>query len=174
MKGLLLLALALPLWGADTVPSLGIFIDFSNAPANAAIREMQGQAATLLQASGLNLRWRNLNANRGDESFDRLVVVRFKGRCVAHPPLNIAGGREPISESLTLASTIVQDGRVLPYSEVDCDQVRRSLGEKVSSLGRALGVLLAHEVQHVLQNTLRHAKAGWMKRSLDWKELTQK
>jgi hypothetical protein len=57
---------------------------------------------------------------------------------------------------------------------VNCDQIRRSLGEKVLSFGRALGVVVAHELHHILRNSIRHAKAGWMRPDLDWKDLTIK
>jgi hypothetical protein len=170
MKAPLLLAVVLPLTAADRPSSLGIFVDFSNAPAPGAVREMKQQVAALLNTSGMVLQWRTVQENRGAESFDQLVVVRFKGRCVARP-----GTPDLLDwDHVTLASTVVRDGHVLPYSEVDCDQVRRSLGEKVGWLGRALGVVVAHEVQHVLQNTIRHATTGWMKRALDWKDLAQK
>jgi hypothetical protein len=172
MKVLPLLLLTLPL--AAQTPSLGIFLDFAKAPAAAALEEMKREVAARLRASQLELRWRALEENRGTEAFDRLVVVRFRGQCIARPQLPALDESLPFVESALLASTSVNGGRVLPYSVVDCDQIRRSLGEKVFSFGSALGVVVAHELQHILSNSVRHAKSGWMRQALDWKDLTKK
>ena len=78
------------------------------------------------------------------------------------------------------ARTPVADGKVLPFSEVECDQVRASLhsatwgtrGQQSDLvLGRALGRVLAHELYHFLTQTSAHANNGIAKRSLSRAEL---
>jgi hypothetical protein len=171
MNRALLFLATLPLVAADGGLSLGIFLDFPKAPATHAVNEMKEEVRALLQARRFNLQWRALKENQGNESFDRLVVVKFKGRCAAQPAANLLDDAAPFQKSVTVASTSVSNGRVLPYSEVDCDRLRGTLGSRVSAFGRALGVVVAHELQHILENTVRHAKAGFMKRAIDWKDL---
>jgi len=70
------------------------------------------------------------------------------------------------------------DGKVLPFSDVECDRVRASIrsanGRQLSDLvlGRALARVLAHELYHVLARTPTHARAGLAKRSLSGIELS--
>ena len=173
MKAFLHLLFVIPLAAAD-LPSLGIYLHFAEAPASSALEDMKREVASRLTREGLDLRWRALEQNRGSESFHQLVVVRFRGRCVPGPARSLQEFSLPFVKPGTLASTAVRDGRVLPYSEVDCDEIRKSLGDKVLSLGRALGVVVAHELHHILHNSVQHAKAGWMRRQLDRKDLTKK
>ena len=172
MKVFLLLISVLQMAAADP-RSLGIFLHFAEAPASSALEEMKAEVANRLPAGQLDLRWRALEENRGTESFDQLVVVSFHGRCVPRPAASSLNDRLPFPQTVTLASTPVRDGRVVPYSQVDCDQIRKSLGDKVLSLGRALGVVVAHELQHILHNSVKHAKVGWMRPQLDIRDLDQ-
>jgi hypothetical protein len=170
MKVFLLLTSALSMAAADP-PSLGIFLDFAQTPASSSLEEMKVEVASRLRQGQLDLRWRALNENRGTESFDQLVIVSFQGRCVPRPAGSSLEDSLPFRETVTLASTPVRDGHVLPYSRVDCDQIRKSLGDKVLALGRALGVVVAHELHHILHNSVKHAEAGWMRPQLDLKHL---
>jgi hypothetical protein len=172
MKGLLLLVAALPLAADDAARSLGIFLEHSQALAGAALKEMKSEVDSRLRRTGLTLHWRAVEENRGKEAFDKLAVVSLKGRCIARPAGQTLDDALPFRKQVTLATTIVKNGQVLPYSEVDCDQIRSSLGSRISSFGRALGVVVAHELQHILQNTVGHAKVGWMRQALDWRDLT--
>jgi hypothetical protein len=63
----------------------------------------------------------------------------------------------------------MSDGAILPFSDVDCDKIRRFIASDVRSLeagtreivyGRAVGRVLAHELYHVFTNTTRHASWG--------------
>jgi hypothetical protein len=173
MKSILLLLFVLPISAAD-FPSLGIFLNFAESPALSTLEDMKREVTARLASRKLDLRWRNVQENRGNEPFDRLVVIRFRGRCIPRPALTALEDSLPFGERVTLAFTPVTDGHVLPYSEVDCDQIRRSLGERVLAFGRALGVVVAHELEHILKNSVEHANAGWMRQALDWKDLTKK
>jgi hypothetical protein len=107
------------------------------------------------------------------DSFQSLVMVNFHGRCRVELAAAPDEGDKP------LAWTHVVDGKVVPFSDVECDRVRASIhsanGIKQLSdlvLGRALARVLAHELYHVLKRTSTHTGAGLAKRSLSGLELS--
>jgi hypothetical protein len=150
-------------------PSLGIYVDFESQPGSSAFRLMRAEVERLIKPAGLEVNWRKLADNRGLEAFGRVVVLRFKGSCGApEPPEQPAGG------SSVLALSKVLKGKVLPFGEIECDQVRSALAyldpgagvvERQMALGLALGRVVAHELYHMLADTTAHAKTGLAKAS---------
>lgn len=154
--------------------SLTILFRFESAHSSIAVQEMKRELGTLMEPLGFALDWRDRAEIRAAENFQDLVVVDFRGRCL------MEAADLPYQRSGALARTPVADGRVLPFSEVECDQVRASLhsatwgseGQQSDlTLGRALGRVLAHELYHVLNQTAAHANDGVAKRSLSRAEL---
>jgi hypothetical protein len=134
---------------------------------------MERELRTLMEPSAVRPEWHDRRDITPSEGFQRLVMVNFHGRCRVEP----AAGRA--EEDKPLAWTHVVDGKVLPFSDVECDRVRASLqsanGMRQLSdlvLGRALARVLGHELFHVLARTSTHAGAGLAKRSLTALELT--
>jgi len=78
------------------------------------------------------------------------------------PPLSL----EPVS----LGFTYIMGGEPSPFSNIECDRVRSSLGAQPGrgdlAFGRALGRVLAHELHHVIDRTRRHTAAGYTRKSL--------
>ena len=142
-------------------------MDFETVPNSSALRAMKREAQKLLKPSAIDLEWRLTEQNHGEEAFPALVLVKFRGRCRAERWLEApAVSRSPV---LTLGTTAVDEGRVLPYIEVECDQVRKALAtldpaisefERQDALGVAMGRVLAHEIYHVLARTTGHAAEG--------------
>ncbi len=104
-----------------------------------------------------------------------VIMARIVGKCRvdAVPPLH---AHKPD----TLGRTMVTDGRILPFMEIDCAQisgaVRRQLVGKPSSersrlLGRAAARVLAHEVYHVMAQTHAHGRWGIAAESLTGEDL---
>jgi hypothetical protein len=94
--------------------------------------------------------------------------------------------QSPLSESgrdsdgVALGSTKVADSRVLPFSELECNRIRRSIApltlgtsvaEREALLGRAMGRVLAHELFHVFGNTEKHGHEGVPKTSYSSRDL---
>ena len=86
----------------------------------------------------------------------------------------------PDGEGAPLGSTKISNGRVLPFSELECDRIRHSIAplaigysqeERESLLGRSLGRVLAHELFHVFANTDKHGHEGVTKTSYSRKDL---
>jgi hypothetical protein len=154
---------------------VGVYLDFDSTPSNAAMEAMRKEASGILDRVGIRIAWRLVSENQGNEPFERLVVVKLTGGCAC-------GGFLPRTrEILVLGTTAVADGRVLPFSQVRCDAVRRLLPEIEyasdrpvgdAALGRVLGRVLAHEIYHVVLGTVHHAASGLAKGFQSTVELT--
>lgn len=170
MLWLMMLAASLAAISGGPKPSVGVFIDFDAAPSARSVEEMKKEAAKIMQDAGYLLDWRALRENQGREAFANVVVLKFHGKCRLEYPAVVDG-----IEEVTLASTEVEDGHVLPYSDVQCDEVRKALpyakADRQKALGLALGRVVAHELYHVLAQTTRHAAAGLAKASHNWTDL---
>ena len=145
---------------------VGVYLEFDEPPSEAAVATMRKEAAGVLDRVGIGIAWRLVSQNQGNEPFERLAVVKFTGKCAC-------GGFLPATrEILVLGTTAVVDGRVLPYSEVRCDAVRRVLPDIEyasdhrlgdAALGRVLGRVLAHELYHAVLGTVHHGASGLAK-----------
>lgn len=152
-------------------PAIGVYIDFDAVPSQLSVDEMKREAGKILDSAGYFLDWRALKQNQGTETFAHVIVVKFHGKCRLEYPL--PGGSE---EDVALASTLVDHGHVLPFSDVQCDQVRKALPYAVShdrqkAFGLALGRVVAHELYHFLADKTKHAAAGLAAAGHDWVEL---
>ena len=161
-------------------PRVGVFMDFERVPGSASVAAMEQEVNELLKPSGITLDWRLTKENRGDLPFASLVVLRFKGSCKAEPLPGGAGDFGSFGETHALASTAVSGGHVLPFSEVQCDEVRNALRflrasaglkERQLALGRALGRVVAHELYHIFARTTAHTARGLAKPSQSLDEL---
>jgi hypothetical protein len=168
---LAVLACSLPAYAAD----IGIFVQFENEPSPVSVREMKKEVAKLVKPAGFKLDWRFAAENPGNESFDQLLVLRFKGACQSENIPMIQPEDEP--GAVAFGTTEVADGRILPYSEVRCDEVRKSVTrfgwtQRQFAMGRALGRVVAHELYHVMSASAAHAASGLAKPVVSWDELT--
>ena len=136
---------------------------------------MKTEVATLMEPVGVDFEWRSLDESKRVGVVMELVVVTFKGHCEAEDAT--APGRL----GSALGWSHVSEGAILPFSDVDCEKIRRmvipavSVADKRSrevSLGRALGRVLAHEFYHIFGNTMRHASSGVAKPFYTALELT--
>jgi len=153
---------------AASPPPIAVFVDFETQPSVASVAQMKMEVASILEPSGLSLNWRSLKDRSHGESFPDLVVLRFKGSCqVRNPAMDSELG--PAVERQALARTMVSDGRVLPFTDVKCDEIRRYLAPELDRIanpkretvyGKALGRVVAHELYHILAETEVHAKDG--------------
>ena len=153
---------------------VGVYLEFDEPPSKSSVEAMQKEASGILARVAINIAWRLVSENKGDEPFERVVVVKFTGKCSC-------GGFLPATrQTLVLGTTAVVDGRVLPYSQVRCDAVRRVLPDVEfaadrrlgdAELGRVLGRVLAHELYHAVLGTARHGASGLAKRFQTTEEL---
>jgi hypothetical protein len=153
-------------------PSVAIFMDFDSTPGSSSVEIMKHEVDELLKPAGIRLDWRLVRDNDGKQGFSGVVLLKFKGRCRAESwsqPTDLGSWGD---QALTLGATQVSNGRVLPFSEVKCDEVRKALAyvkpgagqaERQRALGLALGRVVAHELYHILAGTTAHASEGLAK-----------
>lgn len=174
-----LLAGVLPAVGetrwAPSAP-ITLYTSFQYQPPPAVLAAIQEEVEAIMAPIGLRFDWRDLAAERRNESSAELAVVTFQGRC--DPSTTVTAG--PIKLSGALGWTHISDGEILPFTDVACDRIRefvhRSLGmvpvnEREGAYGRALGRVLAHELYHIFGNTKRHASEGVAKESYTVQDL---
>lgn len=167
---------------AASAPSIAVFLDFESQPSETSVAQMEQEISSILKPSGLQLDFRMLNNRKSDEAFADLVVLKFKGSCqMRNPTLDSELG--PSIAGSALASTQVSDGRILPFSDVECDKIRRYISPDVSSndkdkrdtiYGKALGRVVAHELYHIFAGTPHHSRDGVARSFHTRRDLTAK
>ncbi len=174
----LTLAIAVSTAGGQVCPSLRpagmtIVMDFQGLHSERSVVEMRRELEGILKGSGIPLDWRTRREAEG-ALYANMVLVKFRGKCVMEPVGYLYDERGP------LAFTHRADGVLLPFSEVACDQITRSirpamrggdLGRGDVLLGRALGRVLAHEVVHILAQSPEHGRKGVAQRAVSGSQL---
>jgi hypothetical protein len=160
-------------------PAVAIFMDFDSKPGDASVAVMKHEAEALLKASGVDLNWQMLDPSHGTKPSPGLVVVRFRGRCRVEAWPQPGEDDAPVGTH-TLGFTHVSNGQVLPFSEIECDQIRRALhylapdstpSERQRAFGLAMGRVVAHELYHILARTTSHAEEGLAKATQSLRDL---
>lgn len=137
-----------------------------------ALREMGREAAHILKHSGLALHWRLGEPAQAVNGL--LVVVKLQGDCEM-------GGSGAILAPGPLGWSHEVNGRVLPFSDLACDNIRGAVQSAMLAgnqlhgnvlLGRAMGRVLAHELYHIVADTSQHGQDGLAQAALSARELT--
>jgi hypothetical protein len=160
-------------------PAVAVFMDFDSTPGDASVAVMKHEAEALLKASGVALNWRMEDPSHGTKPSPGLVVVRFRGRCRVEAWPQPGEDDAPVGTH-TLGFTHVSDGHVVPFSEIECDQIRKALhylapdstpSERQRAFGLAMGRVVAHELYHILARTTSHAEEGLAKATQSLRDL---
>jgi len=156
--------LVLPLWcTGEPHFSIALYTQFQHQPPAAVVHAIQDEVETIMAPMGASFEWRSLELVTGSEVSTQLAVVKFVGRCQSngYDPQSPTGG--------ALGWTHVSDGVILPFSDIDCDGIRRFLQvglmgiagqNRDEAYGRAVGRVLAHELYHIFANTAHHGSNG--------------
>jgi hypothetical protein len=164
---------------SKNIPSVGVFLDFDSVPGQVPVDTMKKEVDKILKPAGVALDWRMASENHGNEVFSGLVVLKFKGKCKLEGWADAPPGLPPGVEH-TLGTTKVVNGKVMPFTEVRCDEVKRALAylrpeanqrERQKAFGVALGRVVAHELYHILASTTGHAARGLAKASESLEDL---
>jgi hypothetical protein len=151
-----------------------VVLQFDARHSEPSINEMKRELQALMQDSGVELSWRQMDELSASDSFPSLVVIKFHGRC------ETTALAAPLpSESLALAYTHVSNGNVIPFADVECDRIRSSLASARTGyssrndllFGRAMGRVLAHELHHIIGRTRTHTQHGVSRKCLSPHEL---
>jgi hypothetical protein len=183
-----LLAIVICLWATDPRPGRAepasqparevvVYLQTARGQPSEPIEEMTREVDALMAAAGYTVSWRVVGVSTGDAVDASLAVIELRGVCQAPQS---AGPVEFLSTGASLASTAIVDGKVLPYSQVECENLsrlvavslaREAAGKRQHLYGRAMGRLVAHELFHVLVGTRDHDGAGIAKRSFSAKDV---
>jgi len=160
---------------AEPIPAanreLVVFLKTEPGQPRQPLKGMKQEADALMAESGYTISWRDLGDSNRDAGDASVAVIELHGICQA-PQSGLAV--KDLAPGASLASTAVADGKVLPYSWLDCDNLASLLApvllsdapDKRSALyGRAMGRLVAHELFHALVQTREHDGGGIAKRS---------
>lgn len=167
---------------AAEVPAapLAIYYSFDSTPPPVLFTEVQSELNRILAPTGMNIVWRALDHRSDTEAFREIVVLHFRGACYFEPaPADHSA--PAMQASITLAETDLVDGHILPFGDVQCDQLRHFLSPVASSLkedagnaalGRAIARVSAHELYHMLTGSMTHARSGIARAEHSRAELT--
>jgi hypothetical protein len=173
----LLLAGAVSSCAVDVEPApiqVGLYADFQVEPSPEVRQVIRDQLATVLTPQGIAVSWPSAPDGIADPPWNRIATIEFRGRCDAadlwrRPP-----------HPWVFGQTHVVHGQVLPYADVQCDEIRASVAKELISekperrtfiFGRAVSRVVAHELYHILTKTTGHGPGGMTKRSFtarDW------
>jgi hypothetical protein len=162
---------------APTGAPLELYLSAEVRAAAPALDEMRSELGLLMRSAGYAIQWRE-GDGPSDGELGELVVVHLRGVCAA-PEWRAA--LKPVKNLQSLASSSVVDGKVLPFTWVECAALSRFVGpslkhQKGSSrdrvYGRAMARLLAHELYHVLARNTAHTQGGIAKPRFTIDDLT--
>ena len=138
--------------------------DTNDTPARI-LGEMKSELSGLMGRAGFQIDWHGAHDFAGD-----LVMVAIRGSC--EPPSAAIHD----SRIVQMGSSAVADGKVLPFSWVDCTAIAQLLEPYLAHMpkdqrdltyGRAMARVLAHEFYHVLRRTRIHTASGLTKARLE-------
>jgi len=137
---------------------------------------LNDELTRLLSPADIQVVWRTQNREQREET-GRLVVGSFDGDCSVE---NLPTYTSPLAKTATLAESSMSGGRVIPYFTVDCARVIRTLSPTLEHLsvpfrsavlGRALARVIAHEIYHIVADTIDHEESGLSKAQLSLEDL---
>lgn len=156
-------------WAASSRPATAKLAVYLTTPTSQPLRtldSMKRELARLMQTVGYQLEWRGPQDAHIDTSAF-LTVVELRGNCAVPSGKAVTGWT--LRDSADLASTFVSDGRILPFSWVNCGNLTKLLASPLADqpgaraefiVGRAVGRLIAHEFYHILMQTRQHSGSG--------------
>ncbi len=145
--------------------TLEVYVKGGESSTPDVLQAMSRELEALMLRAGYQVIWRR-GANDPPSGAENLIIVELRGVCAAQ---FFTMASMPLSSPLPLASSSISDGRVLPFSWVDCTTLNRFLAPVVSTsspaeqddlYGRSIARLLAHEFYHILAHTDDHSTGG--------------
>jgi len=155
-----------------------VVVNFEKPHSEASVVALRHELSNLLEPAGLDVDVMLRSELPPYPEFSELVVFEMKGSCsMKSRPLPI--GELP-DERGPLAMAYSSDGQILHFGEVECDRVRECLQritgrgspeKHQAAFGTALGIVMAHELYHMIAGVKAHTKGGLTKKSLSAREL---
>ena len=165
----LLFAGSSPAWAQESGspdPELVVYLGTGSGQSAAPLKYMRQELTSLMHQAGFSLVMRDLSDQDNAEA-EFLSVVQLNGHCSM--PAGYATADDLAPHNKSLATTAITDGRVLPFSTVNCAALTRVLqpalmkepgAQRDLLYGRAMARVIAHELYHALARTTCHAHSG--------------
>jgi hypothetical protein len=127
---------------------------------------MRAELRKLLIPADIHVVWKNSAERKAGDTFELLAVSSFEGSCATGETSSAPAGA-------SLADTSISNGHILPFFRIDCTRVRGMLPQSATPtiLGRALARVAAHEIYHIVAQTIEHQNSGVAKASLSIQDL---
>jgi hypothetical protein len=143
-----------------------VYLNTDAAQSTKPLDYMKLELGRLMTTAGYRVEWRDAHNSKRETTSAKLIVVELLGACGT-----LAGSRagDSVAVPARFATTAVSEGRVLPFSSVDCASLNSALTGPLATepgarrdylFGRAIARVLAHEFYHVLLKTGDHAHEG--------------
>jgi hypothetical protein len=155
-----------------------VVVNFEKPHSEASVVALRHELSNLLEPAGLDVDVMLQSELPPYPEFSELVVFEMKGSCSMKDRPFATGGLP--DERGPLAMAYSSDGEILHFGEVECDRVRECLQRVTgrgspekhqAAYGVALGIVMAHELYHMIVGAKAHTKTGLTKRSLSAREL---
>jgi len=156
---------------------LVLYLHTSGSEISAPVLAMEQEVEAQIKTAGYQVEWRHLGAASVATDDGLVAIVELKGTCQAPPP---GTSVMEVTEGASLASTAVENGKVLPFSWINCGTITETLARSLFSedskrrdflYGRAMGRVLTHELYHLLANETEHMHSGIAKSSFSARDL---
>lgn len=155
---------------------LTIVLDFDQPYSSVSLNAMKWELRRLMKTVGVTVDLQLKSDLKPHAVFNDLLVFEMKGACTMQSlPIGAV-----LDERGPLGMTHSSDGELMPFGQVNCDRVRRSIETVLGSdepyrhqlqYGFALSMVIAHEMYHILTKSAGHTKNGLTKESLSAQEL---
>jgi len=146
--------------------TLEVYVKGQESSTPDVLRAMNRELEALMLPAGFQVIWRGAGDPPSAAGAEHLVMVELRGVCMAQFS---SMASTPLPFPQPLASSSVADGRVLPFSWLDCTALNRFLAPVAAGpsqsqqddlYGRSMARLLAHELYHILAQTDDHTMVG--------------
>jgi hypothetical protein len=150
----------------DADPELVVYLKTEANQPSSPLAQMKQEVSALMRTAGYRVSWRNPQTGAGDDAAF-LAIVELNGICGLPAGYSVAG--DPVGGGVSLATSAVSDGQVLPFSSVNCAILTRSVApvllksagaQRDYLYGRAMARVIAHELYHILTGSTDHARSG--------------
>jgi len=151
-----------------------VLVNFEKPHSDVSVMAMRHELRELLEPAGISVEVMLKTEMPASPQFSELFVFAMKGWCSMNAMPAISNVRGPLGLAFS------SNGEILHFGEVECDRVRQCLQRVVGSgrpqdhqaeFGAALGIVVAHEIYHMIVGAKEHTKDGLTKESLSAHEL---
>jgi hypothetical protein len=164
--------------GQAATRNVTVLVNFEKPHSAVSVAALRHELRELLEPAGIAVDVMLRSEMPVSPQFSELVVFEMKGSCSMNvAPVDLGG---VLDERGPLGSAYLSDGEILHFGEVECDRVRRCLQRVTrggspeahqAEYGAALGIVVAHEIYHMMAGAKEHTKDGLTKESLSAREL---